>query len=197
MFRRFSGWCAVGTALLGITFTVTFAAYVREGYHWAQWASAIALTAVGLVVVPVVIGLYEHLRDPERQFATLALVAGLAAAFGTTVHGAYDVAVLTKPPGKATNFPNQVDPRGFATFALTAVALALFGWLALRGGQLPRRVARLGVAAALLLLVVYFGRLIALDPNTNVVRVSALLVGLVVSPAFYVGVGRTLLRKAA
>jgi hypothetical protein len=197
MYRRFASICAIGAALLGVLFTVSFAAYVREGYHWAHWTSAIALTAGGIVTIPVVLALYERLRDPEQQLAVLASIVGLAGALGAAVHGAYDVAVLAKPAGKASAFPSQVDPRGFATFALTALALGLFGWLALRGGQLPRLVAQLALAAATLLVVVYFGRLIALDPNTNVIKVAALAVGLVVSPAFYLGVARSLARDAA
>jgi hypothetical protein len=195
-FQRFAGWCAVSAAALGVSFTATFAAYVREGYHWAQWASSIALMLVGVVTVPVLLALHERLRDAEPQFSVLGLVTGIAGALGATVHGAYDVAVLTKPPGTATDFPNQVDPRGFATFALAAAALAIFGWLALRSEELPRRVGQLALATSALLLVVYLGRLITLDPNTNVIKASALLVGLVVSPAFYVAFARNLLQAA-
>jgi hypothetical protein len=192
-FRRFAGWAALCTATIGVVYTVTFALYVREGYHWAQWASAIALTAGGLLTTPVLVGLRARLGAAEPQFAGLALVIGLVGALGATIHGAYDVAVLAKPVRASADLPSQIDPRGFLTFALTGVALGLFGWLALRTGALPRATGYAGIAATALLLVVYFGRLIVLDPNRDIVRIAAVVVGLVVLPAFYVGVARAFL----
>ena len=63
----------------------------------------------------------------------------------------------------------------------------------LRSDQLPRPVGQTGVAAWVALFVVYFGRLIALDPNSNVIRVAALVSGIVLVPAFYLQVGLALL----
>jgi hypothetical protein len=182
---------------VGVLYTITFALYVREGYHWAHWSSAIAFTAGGLIVTPVFIALHARLRASEPEFATLALVAGLIGAFGSSIHGAFDIAALAKPlSGKITTLPSQIDPRGFLTFAVTGGALGLFGWLARRGGGMPRSLWPAGAAATLLLLVVYFGRLIAVDPNRNFIRFSAVIAGLVVLPAFYGIVARTLLRPS-
>ena len=80
-------------------------------------------------------------------------------------------------------------------FSLTGVALGLFGWLIVRGDGLPRSAGQLGLAAAVLLLVVYVGRLTVLNPKTNVIRVAALMSGLVFVPGFYVQVGRAALRE--
>jgi hypothetical protein len=83
------------------------------------------------------------------------------------------------------------------TFAVTGLALALFGWLALRSGSLSRSAGRLAVAAGALLVVVYIGRLTVQDPKTNVIRIAAVASGLVLVPAFYVQVGRALLGRRA
>ncbi|MEX0665370.1 MAG: hypothetical protein WD598_11475 [Acidimicrobiia bacterium] len=196
-FQRFAGSTAVLAAAVSVIYTITFALYVREDYHWAHWASAIAFMASGLIVVPVFVALHARVREHEPQFAMLALVAGLVGAFGASIHGAFDVAVLAKPvEGKAASFPSQIDPRGFLTFAITGAALGLFGWLSRRNSNLPRALAPVGGVATLLLLVVYFGRMIAVDPNRNFIRFSAVVVGLVIVPAFYALVARSLLGRA-
>ena len=197
MFRRFAGWAALDAAFLSVFFTVTFALYVREGYHWAQWASSIALMLTGVATVPVFVALHARVREAQPEFAMLALITGVFGGIGSTVHGAYDVAVLAKPVSQKSDFPSQIDPRGFATFALTGVALGVFGWLILRTSAYPRVAGQLGLVSLVLLLVVYFGRLIALNPNKNVIRGAAVLSGLVAVPLFYLLIARTLLRDSA
>jgi hypothetical protein len=191
-FQRVGKWAAIKAAVASIVFTVTFALYVREGYHWAQWASAITLTILGILVVVVFVALHARMKAAEPELALLALIAGLTGGLGSMIHGAYDIAVLAKPVSEKSNLPSQVDPRGFLTFAITGVAILLFSWLAIRTATLPRRVAQIGVVGGLLLVVVYFGRLIALDPNNNVIRIAAVVSGLLVVPAFYLGVAREL-----
>ena len=193
-FRRFAGWAAVLAAGVSVVYTVTFALFVREGYHWAHWASAIALMISGFVAAPVFIALHSRLREAEPEFSTLALVTGLVGVLGATIHGAFDVANLAKPlGGTSADLPSQIDPRGFLTFAFTGLALALFGWLAARTGRLPQLLWPVGGVAAVLLLVVYFGRMIAFNPHRNFIKFSAVLSGLVVIPAFYLLVARALL----
>jgi hypothetical protein len=120
-------------------------------------------------------------------------VTGLVGALGATIHGAHDVAVLANPVSSPSGLPSQLDPRGFLTFAVTGLGLGLFGWLARRTGRLPRPLGLAGVLAAVLLQLVYLGRLITLDPNANVIRLSAVAAGLVVVPAFYLLAARSLL----
>lgn len=57
-----------------------------------------------------------------------------------------------------------------------------------RGAQ---SLARLGGWAA----IAYLGRLIVLDPNSPLILAPAGLAGIVVSPIWYAGVGRELLRR--
>ncbi len=196
-FRRIAGVCSLLAAIVGVLYTVTFAIYVKKGYHWAHWASAVAAMIGGLVVVPVLVALHAKLRRNEPQIAAIAFVVGIVGALGATIHGGFDLAVLSHPLASIdANAPSQIDPRGLLTFAFVGAALGLLGLLALRDRALPRRCAQTGVAAAVMLFVVYFGRLIALDPNANAIRVSALVAGLVVVPAFYLQLARVLLRSS-
>ena len=184
-FRRVAAWAAVLAAAQSLVFTISFALFVREGYRWAHWTSAIALMASGLFVLPVFIALYERIREAEPELAMLAFIIGVAGVLGATVHGAFDVAVLANPVSGLADLPSELDPRGFLTFGLTGLAFALFGWLVVRTGRWPRLLGYAGLAAGLVLVVVYLGRLTALDPNNNVIRIGALLSGLAAVPAFF------------
>jgi hypothetical protein len=165
-FQRFAGWSAVTAAAAGLTFTVAFSIVVREGDRWAKWVSAVALAGGGLVTVPVIIALYALLRDREPEFALLGAFIGVVGALATATHGAFDVGGLSERiTADLGDVPNFVDPRGFSTFALTALALLVFGWLGLRTGGLDRTVARLAVLVAVLLVVLYVRRLTVLDPK--------------------------------
>jgi hypothetical protein len=76
-------------------------------------------------------------------------------------------------PKTASNLPSQLDPRGFLTFAVTGLALGLFGWLVLRTAALPKLIGQAGLASFVVLWVVYFGRLITVDPHKIVMREEA------------------------
>jgi len=196
-FQRFAGWSALAAAAAGLTFTVAFSVVVREGDRRAKWVSAVALAGGGLVTVPVLIALYALLREREPEFAFLGVLLGTVGALATTAHGAFDVAGLSKTvEPDLSSVPNFVDPRGFATFGLTALALLVFGVIGLRTGGLDRKVARIAVLAALLLVVLYVGRLTVLDPEANVIKATALISGLIVNPAFFLLFARSLLQTA-
>jgi hypothetical protein len=148
----------------------------------------------GLVTLPVIIALYALIREREPEFAFLGLLLGAVGVLATATHGAFDVAGLSKPvKPDLSDVPNFVDPRGFATFGITSLAFLVFGFLALRVGGIDRTVARLAVLAAVLLAVLYVGRLTVLNPKTNVIKTTALVSGLLVNPAFFVLLARSLL----
>ena len=97
-------------------------------------------------------------------------------------------------PGRTLGLPNPVDPRGFLTFGLTGLAVLAVARLVLLGAPLARRIGSVGIAVGLLLIVVYLGRMIILDAKNPVVLSSAVLLGFVASPAFYILVGLDLRR---
>jgi hypothetical protein len=57
-------------------------------------------------------------------------------------------------------------------------------------------VARPAIVAALLLVVLYVGRLTVLDPEANVIGATALISELLVNPPFFVLFARSLLQSA-
>ena len=196
-FQRVAGWSALASAATSLVFTVAFTVVVQEGERWAQWVSWSTLFVGGLLAVPVMAALHARLGRDEPQFALVGFVFGVAGALGAAVHAAFELSELANPSSAPRDAPSGVDPRGVLTFAVTGLALALFGWLALRTGALTRSAGRLALVAGALLVVVYLGRLTVQDPKTNVIRVAAVLSGLALVPAFYVQLARTLLDRGA
>jgi hypothetical protein len=74
--------------------------------------------------------------------------------------------------------PNPVDPRGLLTFGVAGVALLVVAWLIRCGGRFPGGLGYLGYVSAVLLLALYLGRLVVLDPASPLIVVPALLSGL-------------------
>jgi hypothetical protein len=63
-------------------------------------------------------------------------------------------------------------------------------------GQFPRSLGYLAALGGVLLVIVYLGRLIVVDPETFFLKVSAVIVGLFVSPAFCLWTGIELIRNS-
>ena len=121
------------------------------------------------------------MTDSYRRFAGLAAVATATAGVVFTV--TFAIAVR--------------DGDRWALWASSiALAFLVFGWLIVRGTDIPRYVGRLALLAAVLLLIVYFGRLIVLNPKRPVIKWVAVVSGLVANPAFYLAYGRFLLTRA-
>lgn len=131
---------------------------------------------------------------PEATFALWALLLGMAGALGSAAHGGYDLANAVNPPPSIPDLPNPIDPRGLLTFGVAGLALFVVAWLIVDGGQFPKSLGYLGYASAVLLVALYLGRLIFLDPTNPVIVIPALLSGFLVNPVFYLWLGLTLLR---
>jgi hypothetical protein len=196
-FERFGGVCAVLAGVTGFGYSAAFVVYLNDGARGAAYADALLLLAGGLLSAVAFVAVYGRVRRSDEGFALLGLAAALAASYGAITHGAFDLANLVKPPkALAADIPSSTDPRGLGTFALAAVALIIVGTLALRGRALPTRLAQLAFVAAGLLLIVYVGRLVILDPESPVLHTAAVIDGFVVNPAWFIWLGRTLLRAA-
>jgi hypothetical protein len=195
-YERFAGACAAFVALGGIGYGIAFVVTVQNASRGAGYASALFLLGGGLVSVVVMIAIYHRLRATDPSFALLGLLFGVAGALGSSIHGGFDLSRLVKlPPGSVSNIgANPVDPRGLLTFGFTALALLVIGWLIVRGGSFPRPLGYLAYVGAALLLIVYLGRLIVLNPKSPGLLTAAVLSGFVVSPAWFVWVGWILWR---
>jgi hypothetical protein len=195
VFRRFATWCAFAVGVGGFAYAVAFVAVLRGTGEPAAAASAAFLLLGGLVATPVLVAVYLILRPTSPGMALWALTMGLAGAIGSAIHGGFDLAnVINEPSGNAGGFPSAVDPRGLLTFGFAAVGTAAVAWLILRGGRLPRRLGLVAAVLAALLLVIYVGRLVVLDPEHPILLVAALATGFVVNPLWWVWLGVELRR---
>ena len=189
-FARLAGRSAIVAGIAALAYSVTFAIVVQNGDRWAEWTSTLLLVVGALAAFPVTIGLYLRVRAADEGFSMLALAAGLLAATGTLLHGAFDLGVLANEPEQGWEHPNPTDPRGFATFLLAGATLALFSHLLGRTGA-ARGLVRLGYVVAVLLAWVWLGRLTALDPKEPWVAPAVVGSGFIGVPLWYVWVGRT------
>ena len=188
-FERFAGVCAVLAGVSGFLYAVAFVILQDE------LLSGLFLMLVGLLTSVALLAVYERLRETDASFALLALVLGVAGSLGSAMHGGYDLANAINPPSSMPDLPNPVDPRGLLTFGVAGAALFVVSWL-IRGGRwFPGGLGYLGYLSAILLLALYLGRLIVLDPTSPMILVPALLNGFLINPIFYLWLGLALLRS--
>jgi hypothetical protein len=190
-FERFAGTCAILAGITGFLYAVAFIVLQNV------LLSGLFLMLSGLFTSAVLVAIYQRLRETDVAFALFALLLGLTGVLGSAVHGGYDLANAINPPSPSIppDLPNPVDPRGLLTFGVTGLALFIVAWLIGRGGQFPRGLAYLGYLSAILLVVLYLGRLIVLNPTSLLILVPALLNGFLVNPIFYLWLGLALLRR--
>lgn len=187
-FERFAGVCAVLAGVAAFLYAVAFIVLQND------LLSGLFLMLTGLLSTAALVAVYERLRETDAAFALFALLLGIAGALGSAVHGGYDLANTINPPPSVPDLPNPVDPRGLLTFVVAGIALFVVAWLITRGGQFPKGLGYLGYASAVLLIALYLGRLIVLDPTSPVILAPALLNGFLINPAFYLWLGLSLLR---
>jgi hypothetical protein len=193
-FERFAGLCAVVVGLSGLAYAIAFVTLLNDATRAADALSNALLVFAGLLSTAVFTAVYYRLRATDEGFALWALILAVAGAAGSVAHGGHELAKIANPPARDPGLPNPTDPRGLFTFGVTALAVFVVSALILRGAPLPRGLAYIGFVSGVLLLIVYFGRLIVLDPKTPWLLVSAVLAGFVVNPAWYLWLGLTLWR---
>jgi hypothetical protein len=188
-FEKFAGVCAILAGATGFLYAVAFVVLQDT------LLSGLFLMLGGLLSTAALAAVYDRLRETDAAFALWALLLGISGALGSAVHGGYDLAnSINPPPSLSADLPNQVDPRGLLTFGIAGVALFVVAWLILRGGQFPRGLGYLAYLSAVLLVALYLGRLIILEPTSPVILVPALLNGFLINPIFYVLLGLALRR---
>lgn len=195
-FERVAGIAAIAVGTGGLAYSISFLILLYSGApKAADILSNVFLLGGGILASGVFVAIYERFRPVDPGFALWAFLLGVIGALGSAAHGGYDLANIIKTP-KTLNadLPNATDPRGFATFGLTALAIALVSVVILRVGLFPRRLAYLGLVACALLLVIYWGRMVIFNPKSPGLLTVALLTGFVVNPAWYTWLGLELWR---
>lgn len=189
-FEKFAGWSAVLAGVSGFLYSVSFIVLQSD------LLSALFLMLGGLFSTPALTDLYQRLRGTESGFALLGLLLTLSAALGSAIHGGYDLANALHPPASPnTDLPNPIDPRGLLTFGVMGLGLFLFSWLMRQESRFPSGLTYLGYASAILMIILYLGRLIILQVTSPAIVIPALLEGFIVNPLWYVWLGLTLLRN--
>jgi len=189
---RLGGVAAIANAILALVYAVGFVFLKNANVYAPALLIGGVLSAVALTAV------YSRIRSETSGFALLGLLFGFAGTIGAIVHGGYDLANLLNPPTGApdASLPFPTDPRGLMTFGISGIGVLALSWATLRETAIPRRLAWLGIALGVLLIVVYLGRLIVLDPNSPLILAPAGLAAIIVSPLWYAWIGRELLRGA-
>ncbi|MDQ3880857.1 MAG: hypothetical protein M3295_07285 [Chloroflexota bacterium] len=199
-FVRFAGAAAILAGLAGFAYSVSFVVLARADARLGGLLAELFLLTGAILSSAVYVGLYRSLRKVEPGFAGWAAVLGVGGSFGAALHGAYNLAVALNPSGDrgaAASLPSAADPRGFMTFAVTGVAVLVVSGLIARADGWPSTLAWLGYVAGALLVVVYLGRLIVLDPASALILLPAAVAGFLVNPAWLIWVGLTLRGTAA
>ena len=200
IYESFAGLCAVLVGIGSFLYATAFIILVigERAPELGMLLSSLCLTLIGLFSTTVLVAVYDRLRETDATFALLTLLLGIAGALGSAVHGGYDLANAINPPATVpADLPSQIDPRGLLTFAASGIALFIVAWLIWKGRQFPIGLAYLGWVSAVLLIILYLGRLIALDPTNPVVLVPALLSGFLVNPAWYIWLGVALWMRSS
>jgi hypothetical protein len=189
MFERVAGACGVLSAVMLV---VSGLAFLLD-----QFALSFGTLAVsGVLTIAGLLGVYARLRPVDEGFAMLGLLLGAVGALGAILHGGFDLALMLSDSFEATELPSATDPRGLLAGAVAGLGTLTFGWLITRGGPFPRSLGLLAGLSGLLLLLLYIIRLFVLDPDDAILRVPALLSGVLVAATFLL-LGLGLLRLAS
>lgn len=199
-FEKWAGIDSILTGLSAFLYAYSFIIISRSNPEQGAILSSIFLTLTGFFSVKVFVELYQRLRKIDESWAFWTLIFALVGAFGSAIHGGYDLANAINPPLENTpslaSLPSQVDPRGLLTFGVAGVGLGVFSWMITKSKEFPKNLGLVGVLSATLMLVLYFGRLIVLNPTDPIIVWPALINGFVLGPLFYIWLGSVLLKKA-
>jgi hypothetical protein len=202
--RSFEPWAGLAAILAGIgglVYSVAFLGGVVLGAspQLGMLVASAALMVGGVLSLLVLVAIYRRLLPASPGVALLGLALALMGAMGSVLHGGFDLANVINPPATdvltEAGLPSPVDPRGLLTFGMAGLGLIVLAAQARRTGALTNGVATLGVILGILLVIVYLGRLIVLDPTNPLVAVPAGLTGVIVAPVFYVWLGLELRRR--
>ena len=190
-FERFAGLSAILAGIAGLLYSISFVVLKND------LLIALFLMSGGLLATAALTAVYNRLKETDTTFALWAFLLSIVGAFGAIIHGGYDLANAINTPVvnvSLASLPSTVDPRGLLTFGVAGLGVFGIAWLMGRSRQFPRGLSYWGYLLAVLLVILYLGRLITLDPKNPIVLVDALLSGFVVNPVWYLWLGMVLWR---
>lgn len=194
-YERFAGGAAFAVAIGGVAYSIAFVLALKAGSEPALTTSFVLLLLGGILGAAVLVGLYLRLREAEPGFAMLGLLLGAAGTLGSAIHGGFDLAASIDPGTAPAGLPNAIDPRGLLTFGLTGLGVLVLASSIRRTAGMPSGLGWLGTALGILLVLIYLGRLLIVDPNNPLLLGLAAVTGIAVHPAWFVWLARTLRRR--
>lgn len=181
---------AILAGVFGLLYSVAFVVLRSDSL------SALFLLLGGLAMIVVMTALYRLNRDSDGSFALLAFAFSVGAAAGSLIHGGYDLSNALHPPASlSTDLPSPIDPRGILTFGIAGIGVFLWSWLMARNPVFPSGLRYVGYASALLMIILYLGRLIILQATSPAILIPAALEGFVVNPLWFLWLGLGPLRR--
>ena len=202
-FKRVAGYAAILAGVVGILYSFSFVVLVVGGKAPALGVllSSLFLMLGGLLSSAALVAIFNLVCETNPAPAIWGMLLALIGALGSVIHGGYDLANAIHPPASnvpsLADLPSQIDPRGLLTFGVAGLGLFVLASLIARSDHFPKRLGMLGYALAILLVVIYLGRLIILSPTNPVVAVLVVVTGFIVNPAWYIWLGLALLRVQA
>jgi hypothetical protein len=193
---RFAGLCALLAGISGLLYSLEFVVLKQA------LMIPLFLMLGGLFSIVALSAAYSLVKDAGSTIARWAWALSITGALGAAIHGGYDLANAINPPAVAAslaNLPSQVDPRGLLTFGFAGLGFFGLAWLMGRSERFPRAMSYLTYLLAALLVILYLGRLIILDPKNPLIAITGTLSGFIVNPLWYIWLGLMLWqpRKAA
>jgi hypothetical protein len=193
-FDRFAGGAAFAVAGGGVAYSIAFVLALKAGSDPALTASFVLLLVGGVLGAAVLVGLYLRVRPGDPGFAMLGLLLGAVGTLGSAIHGGFDLATSIDPGGEVSGLPNAIDPRGLLTFGMTGLGVLVLAGAMRRTRGMPFGLSWPGTALGILLVLIYLGRLLIVDPNHPVLLGLAAVTGIAVHPAWFVWLGLALRR---
>lgn len=195
-FERLAGGAAIAAAVTAVVYAIAFVALRTSSIGPAL--TSLGLVVGGLLSAVALVAVYERVRSMEPSFALLGLLFGFAGTVGAALHGGFDLANVLHVPGtKPGDLPSEVDPRGMLTFLASGIGVLSLTWASHRAVAFPRALVTLGYVLGTLLVIIYLGRLIVLDPDSVLLLIPAGLAGVFVSPLWYGWIGYLLVTGRA
>jgi hypothetical protein len=186
--------------LVGFLYSFSFIVFVVGGKapELGVFLSAIFLMLGGLFSGAALVAVFNRVCEVSPSAAIWGVMLSFVSALGAVIHGGYDLANAIQPPASAVpglaDLPSPIDPRGLLTFGIAGIGLLVLAVLIRRSEYLPRSLGTLGIILAVLLVIIYLGRLIILSPTNPLVAYPAILTGFVINPIWYIWLGVSLLR---
>lgn len=192
-FQTLSARTASAVGVLSLAYAFSFNVLEYTTPLTGRIVSSLCLLIIGLLLVPLGLGLYLHMQKLSPEFSLLGLLITVVAATGSLMHAGYDLANAINVPYQTSaalaNLPNQTDPRGLAVFGLSSLAIALWSWLLSQDKSMPAGLSKLGYGASATMLLIYILRLFIVYVDTPLMQFPLLVAGFLLTPIWYLWLG--------